>query len=230
MHLATHGILARPTAASSFSNTKSLDFDGVDDYVQSSSSLSLSGDFTASAWIKPTAFDPSFNMIFAFETTGNDTFIAIRGSGGILSYGDGTLNIQTGNSFISLNVWQNIVVKREGTTVSFYNNTTKFVSSNASTGKDNSGVLSIGRWSTTSGFKFEGFIDEPAIFNSALTDSQITDIYNSGTPNDLTSLSPLLWYRNGDGDTYPTLSNNGSGSNNGTMTNMVSGDIVTDVP
>jgi len=230
MHLATHGIIARPTATSSFSNTKSLDFDGVDDYVQSSSSLSLSGNFTASVWIKPTAFDASWNMIFAFEASGGDSFIAIRGSGGILSYSDGTFNIQTASSFISLNVWQNIVVKRDGTTISFYNNTTKVTSSNASTGKDNTGVLSIGRWTGSSGFKFEGFIDETAIWDSALTDSQITDIYNSGTPNDLTSLSPLLWYRNGDGDTYPTLSNNGSGSNNGTMTNMVSGDIVTDVP
>ena len=77
---------------------------------------------------------------------------------------------------------------------------------------------------------FDGKIDEVAIFTSSLTPTNVGAIYNSGTPNNLASLSPIAWYRMGDGDTFPTLTDNGSGGNNGTMTNMVSGDIETDVP
>ena len=71
-----------------------------------------------------------------------------------------------------------------------------------------------------------------------LSDAEVTAIYNSGVPIDLTSnsgdytsASDLDFYlKMGDGDTYPTITDNSSNSNNGTMTNMTSDDIVTDVP
>ena len=49
---------------------------------------------------------------------------------------------------------------------------------------------------------FEGNIDEVAVFSSALSGTDIADIYNSGTPTDLTSLNPVAWYRNGDNGTW----------------------------
>jgi hypothetical protein len=75
-----------------------------------------------------------------------------------------------------------------------------------------------------------GKMDEIGIFNTELSSSDVTAIYNSGTPLSLSSYNPISWWRMGDNDTFPTLTDNGSGGNNGTMTNMVSGDIVTDVP
>ena len=102
---------------------------------------------------------------------------------------------------------------------------TSVPSSLSSTAGNNFKIGSIG-----SGFFTSGNIDEVAVFNSELSASNVTSIYNSGSPADLTSFSPVSWWRNGDSDTYPTLNDNGSGSNNGTMTNMTSGDIVTDVP
>ena len=55
-----------------------------------------------------------------------------------------------------------------------------------------------------------GDIDELAVFHSALTQSQITNIYKgesdggsggtNGTKGDLTSFDPVVWYRMGDGD------------------------------
>ena len=47
-----------------------------------------------------------------------------------------------------------------------------------------------------------GSIDEVAIWNSALSSAAVTEIYNSGVPNDLDSLSnasdPTVWYRMGE--------------------------------
>ena len=95
--------------------------------------------------------------------------------------------------------------------------------------------LHIGTRASSLSSVFGGKIDELAIWSGQdfRTQSDVDTIYNSGTPNDLNSnglTAPTTWYRMGDGDTYPTITDNGSGSNNGTMTNMVSGDIVTDVP
>ena len=87
----------------------------------------------------------------------------------------------------------------------------------------------MGSYQGSSNFSIGG-IDEAAIFNSELSQSDITAIYGSGTPIDLSSYSSLVsWWRMGDGDTFPTLTDN-KGTNNGTMTNMTSGNIVTDVP
>ena len=81
---------------------------------------------------------------------------------------------------------------------------------------------------------FDGLIDEVSLFNSAKSSGDITSIYNSGTPTDLSAESGLVGYwRNGDPNgtaAFPTIADDSSNSNDGTMTNMDSGDIVTVVP
>ena len=83
-------------------------------------------------------------------------------------------------------------------------------------------------------FYLEGNIDEFAIFNVVKSATDITDIYNSGTPDDLSSDSNLVGYwRMGDPtgtSAYPTITDDSTNSNNGTMTNMISTDITADVP
>ena len=94
-------------------------------------------------------------------------------------------------------------------------------------------ALTIGNG--TNNFYFDGNIDEVAVWNTTLTDAQITAIYNSGTPNDLRlhSASANLqgFWKMGDlvtsFPTYPDASGNG---NTGTATNMVVGDIETEAP
>ncbi len=78
---------------------------------------------------------------------------------------------------------------------------------------------------------FTGIIDELAVWDSALDDAAVSTIHNGGSPTDLSAMTPAPnhWWRMGDGDTYPTISDQ-IGSNDGTMTNMESGDIVEDAP
>ena len=88
---------------------------------------------------------------------------------------------------------------------------------------------------------FSGNIDEGSVWNKALTSAELVAVYNSGVPIDLTqnagayvSSSNLQgWWRMGDPNgtaSYPTITDQSSNSNDGTMTNMASGDIVTVVP
>jgi hypothetical protein len=77
---------------------------------------------------------------------------------------------------------------------------------------------------------FEGFIDEFSFFNIEFTASDVSRIYNNGTPTDLSSETGLVtWLRMGDGDTYPIITDQ-VGNNDGTMTNMAANDIVSDTP
>ena len=74
-------------------------------------------------------------------------------------------------------------------------------------------------------------LDEIALFDNELSSSTVTDIYNSGKPKDISGEDYLVAYwRCGDGDTYPTIQDRSSNSNDGTMTNMTASDITTDTP
>ncbi len=75
-------------------------------------------------------------------------------------------------------------------------------------------------------------LDEFAIWDSDQS-GNVSSIYNSGSPFDLSTLTtgPNHWWRMGDGDTYPFLQDSGSQANCVfQMYNMTSADIVNDVP
>ena len=244
MHLATHGILARPTATASFSNTKSVDFDGVDDFVDCGQITSLANAslFTISGWFNQTTLDQErfmfgtytsvTNLIACYTWSDGKMYIDLRN--GAISYGQFDYS-----SVVTAGQWFHLAIVYNGSGVDnasklklYINGSLQTLSYNLTIPTNTNATQGDFRIGCLENYtqEFLGNIDELAIFNSELSASNVTNIYNSGTPTDLTSLSPISWWRMGDGDTYPTLTDNGSGSNDGTMTNMVSGDIVTDVP
>ena len=75
-------------------------------------------------------------------------------------------------------------------------------------------------------------IDELAFWDSDQS-ANIPDIYNGGSPTDLSLLSepPIHWNRLGDGDIYPNLLDSGTAASlTWVMQFMTSADIVNDVP
>tara|TARA_R110002020_G_scaffold13205_1_gene47657 strand:- start:5 stop:724 length:720 start_codon:yes stop_codon:yes gene_type:complete len=226
-------------ASSPYTNVYSCDFDGVDDYVDCGDITQLNSvsAFTISLWVK------------LVNTTGGDYIISKYDSGSnrihIIVFGN-TIYFQQANggsaygtaSFTSTS-WTHIAMVYDGSgtgnagRLQGYVNGSALTLSYAGTVAATTANLSgksfiIGQ--QNSGFYTEGNVDEVAIFSSSLSGSAINNIYNSGTPTDLAYLNPVSWWRMGDGDTFPTLTDEGSGGYNGTMTNMVSGDIVADVP
>tara|TARA_Y100000310_G_scaffold309661_1_gene354007 strand:- start:532 stop:1437 length:906 start_codon:yes stop_codon:yes gene_type:complete len=90
-------------------------------------------------------------------------------------------------------------------------------------------------------FFFDGNIEEPAVFGGTtkfdLAEAQ--ELYNTGTPNDLTGHSRsgdlIAWWRMGDDPLDDATGGSGNiqdqiGTNHGTPMNTESGDIVSDVP
>lgn len=90
----------------------------------------------------------------------------------------------------------------------------------------------IGRFNNGQSLRNNSRLDEISIWGSDVS-SEISSIYNNGTPADLSLISsvPLHWWRMGDGDTFPFLFDTGSQANcTFQMLNMTSSNIVNDVP
>ena len=237
-----------------FTNTYSLDFDGVDDYVQTSASTS--GDITLAGWVDCNGTYTAWQAVFPLSIRVSNT--------GVPNETLGRLFKQGANLWVSLQMYdenganysiytaRGVLLEGAGWKhlLWTYNNTTKqiylYINGIAQTWTNYGGVITtpyltapatrlynstlfMGAYNTLGGFPFNGNVDEVCLFDRIVTPAEITTLSTSPTV-DLTSLNPLAWYRNGDGDTYPTITDNGSGGNNGTMTNMDAGDIVSDVP
>ena len=227
---------------SSFSNTKSIELDGVDDYVDCSnpSSLQITGVLSLSAWVKRDASaSQSQNVIISKDDTSSTSsrgyllnvnpttnkfqlviFYDSIGSAGIVASTSSVVNEQ----------WTHVMGVNDGTDLKIYING---VLENTNVGgggviNNTSADFNIGRreGGPTVRAYWNGEIDEVSVWN---TDQSANASAIGGTiPTDLSTYNPISWWRCGDGDTSPTLTDNGSGGNNATMTNFST--FSTDVP
>ena len=85
------------------------------------------------------------------------------------------------------------------------------------------------------GINWLGSIDEVSLFNVGKNSSEVTAIYNSGTPTDLSGETGLAgWWRMGEGATWDgsnwSIPDASSNSNTGASENMDEVDRETDTP
>ena len=233
-----------PSPAPAFSNTKSIAFDGVDDYIDCGNVTTLDGqtNISISGWFNQTTIDQkrvmfgtyssSSNLIACYTWNDGKMYIDLRN--GSTTYGqfDYSTVITAGEWFHLAMVFDGSGVDNASKLKLYINGSLQTLSYNGTLPTSTNATQGDFTIGTSQGFVYEwnGYIDEVAIWNKTLTPTEITEIYNSGTPIDLSSYNPNNWWRMGDGDTYPTITDNGSGGNDGTMTNMASGDIITNVP
>jgi len=226
-----------------FSNTKSILLDGIDDFVTMGDTLDFerTSVFSISAWVKRDGAGAGFAVVSKMESSGNYRgYLLYIDSTNVVKFVLRSQNSPTsrlvvdGTSTITNTNWHHITMTYDGTSstsgVKIYIDgvsDTVNTSGTLSATTLNSSPFNIGARDSNSLFA-NATIDEVSVFNSELSASDITTIYNSGVPNDISSLSPVGWWRCGDGDTSPTLTDNGSGGNNGTMTNFST--FSTDVP
>ena len=201
--LAQFGTAALPALQNGFS----VSFDGTNDYmsignvteVNSASNLSIS------FWFNLNVI-PSVNSA-PIIIGSSDFWNQISDAG--FRYWNGTAT-NTSYSF-STGVWYHTVMVQTGTTLKVYVNGglegTHTVNAISSTAGNN---LTVGKWSGGNYNKTNGYIDEVSVFNSELSAPDITAMYSTGVPADITSLTPVGWWRMGDGS-------DGSGNSDGTV-------------
>ena len=244
-------------ATPSYQNEYSFQFDGVDDYIDCGDNDNLSfGDsvtdlpFSISAWVKMNS-SSGFRIISKYGI--QQEYILAFNSGStanklVFQLFDKVNTVyiskRSVNTYQSLEgTWAHIVATYNGNSsnsgMNLYINNTNISTVNNNVGSyvamhNTAAPLEIGKLSTNYA---DGLIDEVSIFNSELSASDVTTIYNSGIPNNLNDLStpPLSWWRMGEAATFDgirdwNLVDQGTGGNDATSQNIAETERVTDVP
>jgi hypothetical protein len=213
-------------------NEYSVDFDGANDYCAIGSSHDLG---TLSLWFKS---DSVISSTSAAMNVIGFTGVAPYSTGGI-SFGsiagavtNELITIYTGNwiyaySSASATIstdWHHLAVRWSGSDYEIYLDGTNLKNDDGQYGSGAKAYVpissfNIGRRNVGDKY-FGGLIDEVAIWSTPLSEADTLALYPaSEVPTDLTALSPVGWWRMGDNDTGTTITDQGSGSNDGTLTN-----------
>ncbi len=236
-----------------YANNYSIIFDGVNERLKSADDvLDITGAMSVSFWMKTTSTG-SLNCQLCKDTTGGSNRswnITWRGSGAGLRQlfiffwnTSGALNSHASTAnILDDGAWHHIVWTYDGTSGAngsklYIDGTLDTQLTASSTGIRNytgaNSDICIGSTSgATGGWFNEGSIDEPAIWDgTALSSGDVTTIYNGGSPDDLTGLTPTAWWRMGDyaGDVITNIQD-AAGTADLAHENMESGDIQSDVP
>ena len=237
-----------------FANTKSVTFDGVDDYATfTPGTIAATDDYTLSMWLNGRSFSAlafalSDPYLACLSLQSGNVFFQTRTTS---SYSYGTKTVITG---ASVDTWYHLAVVKQAnvpsgsTTFTYYVNGSSVgtnvhgtVAETFAFGKANGTpfLMQLGRYSGNA-FYINGLIDELAIFTSipsgrsgALDATAISGIWGGGTPSSLSTLAPRNWYRMGDGDeagsgtTVYDMGSAGGGTTDMTLENAV---YSTDVP
>lgn len=222
----------------SVSNQYAVDFDGTNDYmsIPDADIFSLGNGsgtdnaFSISGWFNADSIgtfyiatkDASGAREWAFRTISSQlTFFAFGTGGGYIG--------RQYTSALSTGQWYHAVVTYDGSKASsgikLYLNGSQVDNADYASGTYTAAVNASAEVRVSAlqvnGTYADGKIDEVAIFNSELSSSDVTAIYNSGKPATLSGYNPVGWWRMGDNDgaTGTTITDQGTGSNNGTLTN-----------
>ena len=222
-------------------DTASINFDGVSMYSELGNVSSLNGSAVASwsFWINRDDVT-SFEVPISQSGAGTDRQFYIRFIGNnrvdaflnnSIMFRDSSLNVTFAND-----TWYNIILTYNGATSGNLNKCNLYIDGVKETNTNGSNTSSLN--TSTSNFNigrhqsgassynnfFDGNVDEISFFNKELSQSEVTAIYNSGVPTDLTGHANLTdWWRCGDnnGGTGTTLTA-AIGGVNGTLYNSAS--------
>ena len=230
---------------SSFTDDISFDFDGTNDYLTRSPISGLETTGSVSAWVKLDSMSAN-GFIFQIreeEGTNNQIILLWNNASGVIRGNvkfAGTTNVvDSGSGLENDGNWHHVALTWMSGSKTSALNVTKIYIDGSETDSDaigntwngTAGELVIGRNGIQSNAYFNGHINDVAIFDDALTSSEVSAIYNSGSPKDESSHSGLVAYYTMEAysDSDTTLADDSSNSNTMTITNSTNIDS-TDTP
>ncbi len=194
------------------SDTSGLEFDGINDYVDTKIDISHDTlpNLTIEGWVYPTRT----NYIARQVVFSHDDYFYDRGL--IIEFNTSMWTLATGSSFweaapVDLNQWQHVAIVYNHTaqTLKFYKNGVEYVYSGTTSYSTSDSTLWLGR-NPRAGEPFEGKIDEVRIWNVERTASQISDHYKSLNANTTEGLVASYNFASGNGTQAMDESLNGN--------------------
>ena len=202
---------ASGSVSTPYSNNYSASFDGSDDLIEvdgfNAQNIIGNGEHTVSLWVKFDTISNYDSIFYMGGSTNNSDYLQLRlrEVSSQLRYQVSGRKGGSGNSTVEATTlpatgsWVHLAYTRTGTgtgaTIKIYvNGSYEATATNgefdAPLGSSSAGTLtniSAFRSSAYSQYGIDGKIDEVAIWDSALTAAEITKVYNSGEPFNLTS-------------------------------------------
>ena len=227
-----------------------LDFDGINDVINcgNDSSLQITGAMTVSYWFKGQGGSGTVGGVGKLGNNGSRGFCLGMDSSGTITF----FIAPTASSIISASYshttdtnWHHIVgVFNPSTSLELYFDGQSVDTTPTSTSSqyNASNNLQIGARGDSTGF-FNGGISNVATWNTNLSSSEISEIYNQGVPSNLNTFSgtaPIAWWQLGSNSSYLADPNPNPpnvigrwtcldevGTNNGESSNNMTEDAIT---
>ena len=183
-----HGVLTNGATYGTGKINNGFSLDGVNDYVNISPSfganyMANNKAHSYSSWIKPNNVVTSNAFIIQCGQSDNGTSMSLNNNKLRFFYDGGNgIATSTGSQTITANVWNHVAISYNGSgLVSFYIN--GVLDSTVSASWVNSVTTNITRIGSYTGgaLFFNGGIDEVAIWSRAITATEVTELYNSGS-------------------------------------------------
>ncbi len=166
---------------------KSVDFDGINDYVSFKDNYNLNGNFSIETWVKPNSVN-NYRTIFsrkdAYDNTKGYDLSIIDAKVKFNWYNNSGINtLSTGPYSIGTDRWYHLAVTFDGTTYKLYVDGLELATKNgtapATTASTVEALLGAMDKSTANPTNnFHGWIDEVKIWNKALEVDQIRQMMN----------------------------------------------------
>jgi hypothetical protein len=217
-----------------------LSLDGVNDYLDANRTVASNLGFSVSAWINPTSYATVMlgTRNLSSASTSNGFTMNINSSGNlfgrIFTETSNIIQVQTGST-ISLNNWSHVAMTYDSSTktLKLYLNGAQ---AGSIVGTDPSVAsiadLDIGRASVGTFYDyFVGKLSNVALWDTDLSSTEVTEIYNQGVPSNLNNFSgtaPVSWWQLGSNSSFNTnwTCLDEIGTNNAVSVNMTNDDIV----
>ncbi len=185
-------------ALAGIANNYSMNFDSASSDYISIPDISLSGEFTLSFWMKPNLYA----AVIIGDDASQDWFRIHTSTQTDLKLANSKSSWTSGVTFTT-GEWQHVVLRRDSSNVCTIFRNGVHYTNNSPTKSGTFGPLNkIGQKQNVN--YFDGQLDELAIWNTALTSTQVSEIYNATSTNltkDLTTVSGsnlIYWNRMGD--------------------------------
>lgn len=249
------GVIVHHIGTASYTNLNSVSLDGTNEYIDAGN-LAITTNMTVLVWVKQSASTSSLTIASKWEASDSERSFVIQAqdtNASMVQYllsGNGTTvhkNYRAGSTCLSTSGWNLVGFTFAGgsdTLLTYCNGVldgspTKVTDSSlggsifSSTAKFMLGAVSKNAGGAIGG-PFNGKLDSATVWDKVLSATEILDIYNSADPGDPRNHSASAnlknWWPIGEFSDSNTLFEDQVGANDGTGTNIESGDIQTDIP
>ncbi|MCF8265691.1 MAG: fibronectin type III domain-containing protein, partial [Melioribacteraceae bacterium] len=220
-----------------FAQNNSLQFDGINDHINSGT-INLSGSaITLETWVKADAFQSNFpyiSQIAGTEASGNSAFLRL-GDGDIpagnkvqfvLQFGGSQIKL-TSSSTLQTGQWYHIAGTYDGTNMKVYINGAQDAS-NSQSGSFTSNSTFYLATNDGSGRFLDGTLDEVRVWNDARTETEIRQNIYRELPDPSSETNLIAYYKLN--ESSGTTASDSKNNYDGTLTNMAGSEWVTESP